>query len=310
MKIAVNLLPEHAPFAGPSRDIDKLAKYCQQLGVDQLASWPDGVPGYKEKGYFTLEDLNRYKKVFEDRGMNIVVMSILGEYGMGNMFKKGLTRPPEDLCQMIEATGEAGIEVINLFPFSRSGGLMGEWAKDEKKRVEEWKRIVGYQQELVEHAEKAHVKLAYHQSWMPDGYFWNYESQKAFLDAVPSKYVGVNFCVGSNQLSNDDPPMCIRRFGEKIFLVHARDVKKSSWKGKVKATGEKWENWEKERYVSAMLGEGECDWPRVMDALKDIGYRGVILIEHIPRVVDEKNHEMGIAYAIGYLKGLLANLNF
>ena len=302
MKIVVNLQPSSVPF----KETDKSITYLKQLGVDQLATWPDQVPGYKD-GLLNSKDLSSFKKGFEDHGMSIAFVGISGEYSMGSEFKRGLTMPSEKLRGMVEAVGEAGINLINLFSFSRAGGMMGKWAAGKSERAEEWERIVRYHQKLVEYAESVHVKLAIHQSWMPDGFFWNYESQKAFLDAMQSKYIGVNFCVGSSQLSNDDPPTCIRRLGEKILLVHARDVKKSQWKGELKATGNDFENWEGERYVSAIPGEGECDWPRVTDALKDIGYNGGILIENIPHVEGEQNNEIGTAYTIGFLKGLLAD---
>lgn len=306
MKIATMIHPRFKPF----RDTDKMITWCQNLEVNYLTITPDEIPGYKEKGYFTLEDLNKYKKKFEDRGINIAVIGMGGAYPMGDTIRKGIDTPPKNLLRMIEASGESGIEMINMFSFSKLGKLMGKWPKDKKERAEQWILAVNYTKTLAEAAEKVHTKLAYHQGWVPD-VFWNYKTQKTLLDDVGSHYVGINVCLGCSQLSNDDPTTTIRRLGEKVFHVHVRDIRKTSdQKDYMAKPYDKYETWEGEKYVGALQGKGECDMPRIMDALKDIGYNGILQIEHVPKVELEEYSEIGTAYVIGYLRGLLDNLYF
>ena len=73
----------------------------------------------------------------------------------------------------------------------------------------------------------------------------------------PSHYVLVGQDIG----------VAIRRFGDKIRLVHFKDAA-----GRAGAFGK--------TFIFPLLGEGSTDWPVFFEALSDIGYDGALSIEY------------------------------
>jgi len=87
----------------------------------------------------------------------------------------------------------------------------------------------------------------------------------------------------------------IRHFGRngKIVYVHFRDVQ-----GTVP------------RFQECFLGEGNVDIIAAMRALKDVGFTGFMLDDHVPHIVDDTEWgHRGRAYATGYIMALLAAID-
>ena len=103
---------------------------------------------------------------------------------------------------------------------------------------------------------------------------------------------GINFCMGTfSQLGGEDCVLqMINEFvpKNKIHMVHFRDVQ-----GTV------------ENFKECFLGEGRYDPAKVMKALIDNGYNGIMLDDHVPFLTnDTRWGHTSRAYTFGYLKGL------
>jgi mannonate dehydratase len=87
----------------------------------------------------------------------------------------------------------------------------------------------------------------------------------------------------------------IRYFGErrKIFYVHFRDVQGCS-----------------PVFKECFLGEGNVDVVTAMRTLKEVGFDGFIIDDHVPKLIDDSdwNHR-GHAHATGYILGLVDAVN-
>ena len=87
----------------------------------------------------------------------------------------------------------------------------------------------------------------------------------------------------------------MRHFGErgKIVYVHFRDVQ-----GEVPCFNE------------CFIDEGNVDPLVVMATLKETGFTGFLITDHVPHMVDDTpwGHR-GRAYAIGYMRALLDVVN-
>lgn len=122
-------------------------------------------------------------------------------------------------------------------------------------------------------AEAAGVNLAIH----PDDPPWpifglprivsTAQSLAALLDCCDSKAHGLTFCTGSlGARAENDLPAMIRRFGERIRFVHARNVRR---------TGER-----DFHEADHTRGAGDVDLTEVMRALVDTGFTGPIRPDH------------------------------
>jgi mannonate dehydratase len=118
------------------------------------------------------------------------------------------------------------------------------------------------------------------------------ENYQRLIDLVPSEVNGITLCQGNFTLMTDDLPSVIRKFGEKIFFVHFRDVRGTP-----------------EKFVETFHDEGKTDMVACMKAYKDIGFSGVLRPDHVPTMEGDSNKDAGYSaigrlFAIGYIKGL------
>jgi mannonate dehydratase len=87
----------------------------------------------------------------------------------------------------------------------------------------------------------------------------------------------------------------IEHFGPsgRILYVHFRDVQ-----GTVPA------------FQECFLGEGNYDPAEILRLLRQVGFTGFLLDDHVPHVVDDTNwNHRGRAHAMGYMQGLMNMLN-
>ncbi len=107
------------------------------------------------------------------------------------------------------------------------------------------------------------------------------ETLKRFLDSLDSKGVGVNYDPANLvMVTGDDPVAGVHRLAPYIFHTHAKD-------GIQIQPGDPMEIYHMvdhvvdcdEYFKEVPLGEGSVDWPRYLEALEAIGYRGFLTIE-------------------------------
>ena len=75
---------------------------------------------------------------------------------------------------------------------------------------------------------------------------------------------------------------------KKIWYVHFRDVKGVA-----------------DDFDECFVDEGQTDMFDAMKAFHDVGFDGVLIVDHTPHMVDDTDWgHRGRAYAMGYMKGL------
>jgi len=63
-------------------------------------------------------------------------------------------------------------------------------------------------------------------------------------------------------------------------------------------------------FAECFLGEGNVNLPLAMKALKDNGFTGFLIDDHVPHLVDDSEWgHRGRAYATGYMLALLSSVN-
>jgi mannonate dehydratase len=117
---------------------------------------------------------------------------------------------------------------------------------------------------------------------------------KRFVDIVPSKYHGLNFCQGTVaemlQKPGEEIFDVIRYFGSrrKIFNVHFRNIK-----------GRKLD------FMEAFPDEGDMDMPRALAAYRDVGYPYMLMPDHVPQIDGRDPSGVAFAYCYGYIQALI-----
>jgi sugar phosphate isomerase/epimerase len=105
------------------------------------------------------------------------------------------------------------------------------------------------------------------------------------LDALPPNAIGVDLDPG-NLIVNDFSPLeAVESLGARILHVHARDGVRDLARG---------------RGLEVPLGRGSVDFPALLGALENFGYRGYFTVAR----ADADNPELELGQAVQYLKSL------
>ena len=179
-----------------------------------------------------------------------------------------------------------------------------------------WANYERFLEEVIPVAEDAGVTLALHPDDPPveelggiPRLFRNVENFERAMDLVPSENHGLQFCLGNWSAMGADLPAVIEQFGEqdKIEYVHFQTIS-----GPLPTFNEVF-----------IDQEGYYDPYEIIAALDDVGFSGMIIPGHVPKLegdgqylahddrsdLDVPGHggwkERGRAFTIGYLRGLI-----
>lgn len=171
----------------------------------------------------------------------------------------------------------------------------------EYAEEEIWENYCWYLERILPVCEDVSLRLALHPDDPPvptlggvGRVFRNFENFRRALETFDSPMHGLDFCHGcwSEMRAGEGVTDAIRYFGErgKIFYVHFRDVQ-----GPV------------EDFTECFLGDGNCDPVETIRTLKQVGFHGFVLPDHVPRMVgDGEWCHRGRAWTVGFIKALIA----
>jgi mannonate dehydratase len=131
---------------------------------------------------------------------------------------------------------------------------------------------------------------------VPRCIFSSFEGYRRALEIADSPNVGLCLCVGcwleGGELMGKGVLETIKYFGEqnKIFKVHFRNVDAPL-----------------PHFVETFVDNGYMDMYKVMKALREVNFNGIIIPDHIPHMADDPR--LGTAFTMGYMKALVDRVN-
>ena len=118
----------------------------------------------------------------------------------------------------------------------------------------------------------------------------------SWMEIANSPNVGICLCCGTwleggRQLTGKDPEEMIRYFGaQKIWKIHFRNVSAPL-----------------PHFVETFMDNGYYDMNKVMKALRDVNFDGIVILDHTPTLAGGANAQT--AYGFAYMKALLNRAN-
>jgi mannonate dehydratase len=239
-------------------------------------------------------------------------------------------REIDDIARMIRNAAKAGIPAVKynltLLGVVRTESTRGRGgarystfihakAKEEPSLTEAgavsadtlWERIEYFLKRVVPVAEECKVRLCCHPhdpAMPPRGFrgvprvLGSVDGLKRFVDLVPSKYHGLNFCQGSVAEMLKEPGKeiydVIRYFGkrDKIFNVHFRNIKGGYLD-----------------FQETFPDDGDVNMIQAMRIYKEVDYDGMIMPDHVPQMDGDKGQAQAFAFAFGYIQALIQLVN-
>jgi mannonate dehydratase len=338
-RAAETVKPRAALFkVGTQNDSSDVAlEVLAAFGVNNICS---NLPSAKFDDAWSVDGLKKLRERVESYGLKLDMVplplsSVTLEKSENPNILLGKSperdREIDNICQMIRNTAEAGIPalkynmsilgVVRSEPSPGRGGATYATfnydkavAKPSAAKIppttsdEYWERITYFLERVVPVAEEHKARLACHPNdpgMPPDkGYRGVYtalgsvEGLKRFIDIAPSKYHGLNFCQGtiSEMLARPGEEIfdVIRYFGTrgKIFNVHFRNIRGHFLD-----------------FQETFIDDGDVDMLKALRVYKEVGYDGMIMPDHVPKIAGDTKGHQAFAFTFGYIKALIAALN-
>jgi mannonate dehydratase len=320
--------------AGTQHDSsDEVLRVMAAFGVDHICTT---LPSTKLDEHWTVEGLTRLRERVESHGVKLDMVPLpmssnyITKYENPNIL---LGKSPErdreidDIRHMIRNAAEAGIPalkynldilgVVRTDPTRGRGGcqystfVYGNAQHDapltEAGPVSEdayWERITYFIERVIPVAEEHKVRMACHphDPGMPrvEGYrgvhtvLGTVDGLKRFIEINASPYHGLNFCQGTVSEMLEDPGReifdVIRYFGarRKIFNVHFRNIKGHFL-----------------NFQETFPDNGDVNMIQAMRVYKEVGYDGMIMPDHVPKIEGDASGHQAFAFAFGYIQALI-----
>jgi mannonate dehydratase len=312
---------------------DNDLRFLKQIGVDAVDVELVMVQGYRETGRITAPALHELVTRLDAVGLRIERANALGDY----IVNAHLARPEgqreiDNLKRIGEVLSAAEIPVYGIqacqASLHASGGRAG-WtrrkgrggyvypafdpgaagARPAKARYavtadQLWKGLIDIYRQVIPVVEGSKTRVAMHGNDPPlyehlgsPQILCRFADFDRLFAEIPSRHNGMTFCVGTRYESGEDVFAGLRHFGAqgKLFHVHFRNVRGTLPQGR--------------GYEEVFVDDGDLAMAQVVRTLDEVGYDGVIDYDHSITVAgDGPLPKQYIAFAVGYMRGLLQSL--
>jgi mannonate dehydratase len=166
-----------------------------------------------------------------------------------------------------------------------------------------WERITYFLDRIIPVANEYKIRMACHPhdpGVPPEGYqgvnrvLGTIDGLKRFITIQESPYHGLNFCQGTVSEMLADPGKeifdVIRYFGtrNKIFNVHFRNIRGH-----------------RDDFIEVFPDEGDVDFVKAIQVYKEVGYKYLLMPDHVPQAANDPNGLQSFAFCYGYIRALI-----
>jgi len=265
----------------PELNLDQVLAFAarEKFSCVEVMCWPQGKAERKYAGitHIDVEGFNKFKAE-EVRALSAkhgVGITALGYYPNPLDPNTEVSRVAvTHLKKVIKAAAVLGLKNVNTF-------VGRDWTKSVD---ENWPRFLKVWRPIIELAEDHDIKIGIENCPMfftkdewPGGknllttpVIW----RRAFSD-IDSKHFGLNYDPSHFILQQMDPAAPLREFQDKLFHLHAKDVKMRCDRLQQVGIFAHPLEWHQPR----IPGYGDIDWAKFMSALMETTYRGPVCIE-------------------------------
>lgn len=184
----------------------------------------------------------------------------------------------DHLHKVIDAAGIVGTKTVGTF-------IGRDYRKSVKENLAEATEIF---KPFVEHANEAGVKIVIEncvmEGWHPDGYPGNLAYSPELWEWMFAQGLYLNFDPSHLMWMGIDPVEAVKPYVDKVPHAQAKDIqlfpeKRNRW-GWPGMTIERDDPWDVGWWRYRVPGLGQVDWVRLIDALYEGGFDGVLSVEH------------------------------
>ncbi len=310
-------------------------RYAQQIGADGASIWGEALPGYKEKGFATIEALCEMRERFARYDLELTGVGLGGQVVKNQLLgQPGRERDVENVCRTIQAIGEAyrdtdaspvliidqritqivregitggarvpsgpGGAYLYTFDIARFGGQMDTPA-GEVSSEEVWERMAYLYERIIPVAEEARVRLATHPDDPPLAYYRG-------VHQVLNSFAGFKEFIARFPSPYNGLLLCLgcmQEAGEDVPAV----IRYFGEQNKIFYVHFRNVRGKVPQYAEVFPHKGDMDAAAALRALRDVGYdRYIVADHHVGLLGDTSWSHMSQAWHVGYFIGLMQGL--
>jgi sugar phosphate isomerase/epimerase len=296
----------------PDESFQSVLKTASDLGYDcvEVMCWPMGKSTRRYAG-ITHIDVNDLSQARASE-----ISSMAASYGVSisglGYYPNPLTADAEESTQAVEHLRKV-IDAAAILGIGRVNSFVG---RDPVKSVDDnWPRFLQVWKPLVDHAESQGVKIGIENCPMlftadewPGGKNLAHSPAiwRRMFDAIPSDHFGLNYDPSHLVFQQMDYLKPMRDFAERIFHVHAKDVRVDRHLlDEVGILGHP-----NSYHTPKLPGLGEVDWGKFFSTLGDAGYRGPVCVEVEDRIYEKTldSRKLALKQSYDFLRHFIPKL--
>lgn len=260
------------------------------IGNTDVHNMPEvtlNLPGRDQK----IEQYKQYLRNLGKAGIYYTTYAHMGNgiWSSGTAVVRGSRAREFDMA----SPNKAGYWIDQVFHEPLSHGR--RYSKEEI-----WENYSYFIRQVAPVAEESNVRIGIHPddppapelAGVPRCIFSNFEGYKRAMEIANSPNVGICLCCGTwleggRELTHKDPVEMIRHFGaERIWKIHFRNVSAPL-----------------PHFVETFMDNGYGDMSKIMNALVEVKFDGIAILDHTPQLVG--GHFTEQAYGFAYMRALL-----
>lgn len=293
----------------PDQSLQSVLQIASQIGYDcvEVMCWPPGKATRRYAGitHIDVDDFSpsRATDVQQMATEAGVQISSLGYYpNLLTADQEEAERGAAHLCKLIEASAMLGIGRVTSFV-----------GRDHTKSVDDnWPRFLEVWKPLVAKAETHGVKIGIENCPMlftadewPGGKNLAHSPAiwSRMFEDIPSDHFGLNYDPSHMVFQQMDYLAPLRDFAERIFHVHAKDVRVDPHRlDQVGILAHP-----NDYHTPKLPGLGEVDWGKFFSVLGDSGYRGPVCVEVEDRIYEGslEGRQLALRQSHDYLRAFI-----
>ena len=294
----------------PNRSLDQIVPWAAEHGFEALevAAWPDLGDRPFTATHLDAEKIDgagaeHVKALFETHGLTLSSLAFYDNNLHPNPAERDAINA--HVVKAIDAAALLGCPTVGTFIGRDPTQTVAENLRAAEKLFAP----------IVEHAGEKGVKVVIEncvmEGWHPDGYPGNLAYSPELWEWMFSLGLYLNYDPSHLVWMGIDPVAAVRPYVDKVAHAQAKDIEvfperrnRYGFPGKAVGREDPWDvGWWRYR----VPGLGQVDWVRVIDALYEGGFDGVLSVEHEDPVWGgtEDRIETGLAVAHRTLRPLL-----
>ena len=311
--IDITKLPMRVAIGQVNELTEEFLTFAKQLGLqDVQMNLYNLPPDMKDTGRLEFHDLLKLHSRAAERGLRLIAIENvpIRFYEKIMLGQEGREQQLENMQESIRNLGRAGIPIFGYHFIST-----GVWRTGWDTPIRGGAISNSFKLELAKHAPLSYDRV-YDEDEMWANYDWymqrilpvpilggvsrlfrNFANFKRALERHPSRMHGLDFCHGcwSEMRGGAGVLEAAEYFGAqgRIFYVHMRDVQGGC-----------------DDFTECYINEGNSNIFKVMLKLREVGFNGFIIDDHVPHMVNDSSYgHRGRAHATGYITAMLDAVN-